>query len=64
MDPEELVASVTFHEAAGDAASAAALTPAEQESRQAFWFYLLLALFVVMALETILGNRLSRSKTL
>ena len=63
LDPEELVASVTFRELSDDAAPGAGETVADQEGRQGYWWYLLVAAFILLATETILSNRLSRART-
>lgn len=43
------------------AVAATPLTPFERESRQSAWWYLLLIAFVLLALETVLSNRVSRA---
>ena len=63
LDPEELVASVTFRDLIADDAPGAGETVADQEGRQGFWWYLLVAAFVLLVTETILSNRLSRTRT-
>ena len=63
LDPEELVASVTFRELSDDAAPGAGETVADQEGRQGYWWYLLVAAFILLMTETILSNRLSRTRT-
>ena len=63
LDPEELVASVTFRDLSADAAPAAGETVADRERRQGYWRYLLVAAFIFLATETILSNRLSRART-
>ena len=63
LDPEELVAAVTFRDSSADAAPGADETVADQEGRQGYWWYLLVAAFIVFAMETILSNRLSRART-
>ena len=63
LDPEELVAAVALREMASDDGSDSGQTPAEQEARQGFWWYLLIGAFVLLAAETILSNRLSRART-
>lgn len=66
MDPEELVlaiqaAPVTDDD--GQAASGAGVVRAEDlERRQGFWRFLLIGAFVLLALETVMSNRLSRGK--
>ena len=64
MDPEEVVAGATGR--AGGAAGAGpnvAPTDLEQERTQRLWWYLLFAGIVLLAAETLLGNRLSRAGT-
>jgi len=63
LDPEELVAAVAFREMASSASGDSGRTPAEQEARQGFWWYLLIGAFVLLVAETILSNRLSRART-
>jgi hypothetical protein len=64
MDPRELVAAATGHAApeTGQQAAASAATPEESERRQAIWWYLLLGGVLLLAGETILSNRMSRSR--
>ncbi len=62
VDPQEVVAAVTA--VSGERQPGAdfnAATPQEQERRQRVWWYLLLGALFVMAVETTLSNRLSRS---
>lgn len=63
LDPEELQAAVALREMGSGASGDAGETPAEQEGRQGFWWYLLVGAFALLATETILSNRLSRAKT-
>lgn len=63
LDPEELVASVTFRDLGADDAPGVGETVADQEGRQGFWWYLLVAAFILFMTETILSNRLSRTRT-
>ncbi|MDQ3698059.1 MAG: BatA domain-containing protein [Gemmatimonadota bacterium] len=61
LDPEELAVAVAgAGDAAGNGASAAPLTVTERESRQALWWWLLASALVLLAVETVLSNRLSR----
>ncbi|HEV2132355.1 MAG TPA: hypothetical protein VGR27_14670, partial [Longimicrobiaceae bacterium] len=62
LDPAEL-ASLVAPGGAGDeqARAAALLTPEERERRQAMWWYLLVGVFLLLAAETVLSNRLSRT---
>jgi hypothetical protein len=59
MDPAELVAAVTRHGAAAQAALASDATPEETEQRQALWWYLLAVAVILLAVETVVANRLS-----
>jgi hypothetical protein len=60
LDPEELVASVTFRETTAVAAGAeAGDTPEAQEGRQGYWWFLLMGALLLLASETLLSNRLS-----
>jgi hypothetical protein len=62
MDPQDVVAGATGR--AGGAAEAGrdvAPTDLEQERTQRLWWYLLFAGFALLAAETFIGNRLSRS---
>ncbi len=63
LDPEELVAAVALREMASGESSDSGQTPAEQEARQGFWWYLLIGAFLLLVAETILSNRLSRART-
>ena len=63
LDPQEMVAAVTAvngEQAPGADLNAA--TPEEQERRQRVWWYLLLGALFLMAGETAVSNRLSRSR--
>lgn len=64
LDPQELVASVTGHAApeAQQPASAQQLTREEAERRQGVWWYLLMAGLLLLAAETAIANRLSRTE--
>ena len=67
IDPTELVAAVT-----GRATQVAAVTPGptetteadvkEAEKRQALWWYLLLTGLLLLAVETVVSNRLSQGE--
>ncbi|HUH13724.1 MAG TPA: BatA domain-containing protein [Longimicrobiales bacterium] len=64
LDPAELVTAVAGAEAPEGGArpsAAAALAPETREKRQSVWWYLLAAAFVLLAVETVLSNRLRRS---
>jgi hypothetical protein len=64
MDPQEVVAGA-MGRAGGAAAAGTNVVPTDQdhERTQRIWWYLLFAGIVILALETALGNRLSRSGT-
>jgi hypothetical protein len=62
MDPQELAAGVLGH--AGGAVPAGTnvvTTDQEHERNQRVWWYLLFAGVVILGLETLIGNRISRS---
>ncbi len=61
LDPEELVASVTFRDttAAGAVGSEAGDSREAQEGRQGYWWFLLAGALLLLATETFLSNRLS-----
>ena len=63
VDPAEVIAAATAR--SGPAASAAAdgVTPEDRERGQRVWWYLLVGAVVVLAAETVLGNRLSGTVT-
>ena len=62
LDPDELAGAVT--DRAGGAAPgnlvARERSPEEQEGRQALWRYLLAAVLLLLAADTVLSNRMSR----
>jgi hypothetical protein len=66
IDPAELVAAVTGHAtAAATAASPTEATEADvkdAEKRQALWWYLLLTGLLLLAIETVVSNRLSQGE--
>jgi hypothetical protein len=61
LDPEELSAAVTFRGGAAEASAGAepADTREAQEGRQGYWWFLLLGALLLLAVETLLSNRLS-----
>ena len=62
MDPQEVVAGVLGR--AGGAAppgTNVSTTDQEQEHNQRVWWYLLFAGVFILGLETLVGNRISRS---
>ncbi|HSR42319.1 MAG TPA: VWA domain-containing protein, partial [Longimicrobiales bacterium] len=64
LDVEELAAAVTAPAAAAEAGGTAGTTtvaPEDRERHQGLWRFLLGAAFVLLAAETVLGNRLSPS---
>ncbi len=62
IDPAELAAAVQTTGTAGVNAAGAPirLAPEERERPQSLWWYLLVAAFVLLAAETVVGNQLSR----
>ncbi len=67
LDPSELVAAVTGHATptavvAGTQAETTEFDVKESEKRQALWWYLLLAGLLLMAVETVVSNRLSQGE--
>ena len=63
IDPEELVAAVTRGVGPDVATADSALSDEQVERSQGFWWYLLIALFALLATETALSNRLSSKAT-
>jgi hypothetical protein len=59
MDPAELVAAVTRNSGAAQGAVASDATPEEAEQRQTLWWYLLAAAVMLLAVETVVANRLT-----
>jgi hypothetical protein len=61
IDPEELVAAVTFREAglAGSSGAEESDSREAQEGRQGYWWFLLSGALLLLAIETLLSNRLS-----
>ena len=64
LDPRELIAAVTGRATPESAEPAAAeqLTQQDMERRQGLWWYLLLAGLGLLALESLIANRLSRTE--
>src|SRR5207253_10364594 len=68
IHPAELVAAVTGHAIAGNAAAiptgveAEAIDIKEAERKQSFWWYLLVTGLLLLAAETVVSNRLSQSE--
>jgi len=60
LDPQELVAAAAATTTKAVQADAAPAAPEQQEGRQTVWWYLLLAALFLLAVETVLSNRLSR----
>jgi hypothetical protein len=60
LDPAELVAATLAGDAVGEG-SAQTLEPIEQERRQTLWWYLLLLGLLLLAVETVWSNRLSKN---
>jgi hypothetical protein len=64
MDPAELITAALAGAGAGGAqATAESTTAIEKERSQRVWWYLLIVAFLVLAAETLLSNRLSRTVT-
>ena len=61
LDPQELVAAASAGTAKAVASEAIVVAPEQQEGRQTVWWYLLLAALFLLAVETVLSNRLSRA---
>jgi hypothetical protein len=60
IDPEELAGAITRRGAAAAPGGPTSVVSAvDRERRQALWWYLLAAALVLLALETVLSNRLS-----
>jgi hypothetical protein len=64
LDPRELVAAVTGHATpeSAEPAMAEQMTQEEMEKRQSLWWYLLFTGMVLLAIETLIANRLSRNE--
>jgi hypothetical protein len=60
LDTQELTAALAGRPGSGSiaAADAAAVTPQDQERRQNFWWYILVAGIVLLGLETAISNRM------
>ena len=63
VDPAEVIAAATARSGAASAAVADGATPEDRERGQRVWWYLLVGAVVVLAAETVLGNRLSGTVT-
>lgn len=61
LDPEELIAAISFRQGDVSVVAGANLTPEDHERRQNFWWYLLLGAFLLLMVETAFSNRLSRA---
>jgi hypothetical protein len=61
LDPAELVAAATKATGNKSKTETNLGTPEEQERRQTVWWYLLLGALFVLAVETVMSNRLSRA---
>jgi len=64
MDPAELVAAVTGHAtpSAEQGAAPQEMTREEAERRQSLWWYLMMTGLLLLAVETVISNRLSRKE--
>ena len=64
LDPAELVAAVTGHATptAEQAAAPQEMTREEAERRQSLWWYLLMVGLMLLAIETVISNQLSRKE--
>jgi hypothetical protein len=63
MDPQIVTAALEPGEGSGPAAAGSArIRPEDRERRQALWWYLLIAAFIILVAETALSNRLSRRR--
>jgi hypothetical protein len=59
MDPAELVSALTAVAPDTRRNASQALAPAEQEKRQALWWYLLIVVFALLTAEAVFANRRS-----
>lgn len=64
LDPRELVAAVTGHATpeSAEPVTAEQMTREEMEKRQSLWWYLLMTGMVLLAIEMLIANRLSRTE--
>ncbi len=60
MEPGDVVAGATGRAGGAAAGASATATDQEHERNQRLWWYLLFAGFLLLALETVIGNRQSR----
>ena len=60
MDPQELIAAAGVTTAKVESVGTMTATPEDQERRQTIWWYLMLAAVFLLAVETVMSNRLSR----
>src|SRR5262249_17361356 len=61
IDPKEIVAAATATPAPGQAAPETPISPEAQERTQKIWWYLLAVGVVLLGVDTVLSNRLSRA---
>jgi hypothetical protein len=61
-DPDELKAAITSHDTLASVASSETWTDAEREGRQRVWWFLLAGAALVLLVEVVLANRMSRVK--
>jgi uncharacterized membrane protein len=60
LDAEQLESAVAFQGTSSPGADlAATLSPAEKERRQGIWWYLLIAVLLIMVVESVMSNRVS-----
>lgn len=61
LDPQELVAAASASTSTRQTIDVTTVPPEQQEGRQTVWWYLLLGALFLMAIETVMSNRLSRA---
>jgi hypothetical protein len=61
LDPQELVAAASANTSVRQTVDVTTVPPEQQEGRQTVWWYLLLGALFLMAIETVMSNRLSRA---
>lgn len=63
FDPAELVSAIASSQAASVASEAVPRTLQERERQQSAWWYLMILVFLILAAETVMSNRLYRAAT-